>query len=174
MDAARFWRTNTSLRDITPSGERFPEVGLFDALDAACTGVVFEFGCGPGRLAPAFDPSLYAGYDINPTAIQVARRSYPEHTFSDQWAPGDTFLAWTVMLHIPDDEIQALIDKAKAYPRVVIAEVMGRKWRRPGDPPVFNREAEEYEQMMGVPARRIEVLYPRYRCNLTVLVFDGH
>lgn len=27
---------------------------------------------------------------------------------------------------------------------VVLAEIMGREWRRPGNPPVFNRAGQEY------------------------------
>ena len=168
---ADFWRANASLWHITPRGERFPEVGLFDALGSACRGSVFEFGCGDGRLAPAFHPDSYAGFDINPAALAAAREANPGHRYVTEWVPSDTFLAHTVLLHVPDDEIVALLERAKDYPSVVIGEVMGRKWRRAGDPPVFNREAEEYEAMMGRKADRIAVPYPRYGCNLTMLVF---
>jgi len=33
---------------------------------------------------------------------------------------------------------------AGAARRIVVAEIMDRRWRRGGKPPVFNREAEEY------------------------------
>ena len=168
---ADFWRGNSSLRDITPSGERFPEAGLFQALSLACRGSVFEFGCGDGRLAPAFAADKYVGFDINPAALAAARVANPAHSFADDWAEADTFLAHTVLLHVPDDEIETLLAWAACYPRVVIGEVMGRQWRRPGNPPVFNREPEEYEAMIGRPAERIAVPYSRYRCDLTMLVF---
>lgn len=171
MNAENFWRTNTELRDITPKGERFPEQGLFDALRSACRGVVFEFGCGDGRLSPAFNPSHYYGYDVNPSALKAAQANNPDHRYVNEWKPADTFLAHTVLLHIPDHSILSVIDRAMIYKRIVIGEVMGRKWRRPGDPPVFNREAEEYVAMIGKDAQRIEVPYPRYGCNLTMLVF---
>lgn len=170
--AAEYWRRNTDLRDITPKGERFPEVGLFEALRSVCEGVVFEFGCGDGRLSPAFEPERYFGFDINPTALKVARASNPKHRYVQNWEPADTFLAHTVLLHVPDDELPGVLGRAKSYPRIVIGEVMGRKWRRPGDPPVFNREPEEYEAMIERKARRVEVPYPRYGCNLTVLVLE--
>ena len=54
----------------------------------------------------------------------------------------------------------------------VVGEVMGRQWRRPGDPPVFNREAHEYVELLGRPCERLAVPYPRYKCDLTVLVFE--
>ena len=169
---ADYWRANTGLREITPAGERFPEVGLFDALGRACRGPVFEFGCGDGRLAPAFAPDGYVGFDINPVALAAARVANPAHRYVDEWEPAETWLAHTVLLHVPDDEIEGVLKKAADYPRVVIGEVMGRKWRRPGNPPVFNREAGEYVEMMGRPAETIAVPYPRYRCDLTLLVFS--
>lgn len=169
---AAFWRGNASLRDITPKGERFPEVGLFNALRTACAGSVFEFGCGDGRLAPAFEPEHYIGFDINPAALAAARRANPAYRFMTEWHTADTFLAHTVLLHVPDDEIDGLIDRALSYSRIVIGEVMGQKWRRPGDPPVFNREASEYEAMIDRSVSRTEIAYPRYGCNLTMLVFE--
>lgn len=172
MRPADFWRANAGLRDITPQGERFPEVGLFDALRSACQGSVFEFGCGDGRLAPAFDPDRYFGFDINSAALAAAKVANPKHRYGDEWEPADTFLAHTVLLHVPDDELPSVLDRANRYPRVVIGEVMGRKWRREGNPPVFNREAHEYEAMFERPVSRIEVPYPRYGCNLTMLVFE--
>jgi hypothetical protein len=169
---ADFWRGNADLRDITPHGERFPEVGLFDALRTACRGLVFEFGCGDGRLSPAFDPERYFGFDINPAAVTAAMVANPKHRYVTQWVAADTFLAHTVLLHVPDSELPAVLDKANRYPRIVIGEVMGRKWRRDGNPPVFNREAAEYEAMFERNVSRIEVPYPRYGCDLTMLVFE--
>lgn len=173
---ADFWRGNTDLRDITPRGERFPEVGLFDTLRRACRGSVFEFGCGDGRLAPAFPAEQYAGFDINPAALAAARVANPAHSFVTDWQLADTWLAWTVLLHVPDDAIGGVLERAASeYGRIVIGEVMGRQWRRPGDPPVFNRSAAEYMVMVGRHESRVatvEIPYPRYRCDLTVLVFE--
>ena len=67
----------------------------------------------------------------------------------------------------------ALLARTSGYGRIVIGEVMGRQWRRPGDPPVFNREAHEYVELLGRELiDTIAVPYPRYRCDLTVLVFE--
>lgn len=170
---ADYWRGNANLREITPKGERFPEVGLFDALCRACRGSVFEFGCGDGRLSPAFDPDLYVGYDINPAAITAAQAANPAHRYSAAWAEAETFLAHTVLLHVPDDEIGGVLLRARQYGRIVIGEVMGRKWRRAGDPPVFNREPGEYVDLVShALVETIEIPYPRYKCNLTMLVFE--
>lgn len=173
LNPADFWRGNACLRDITPKGERFPEVGLHDALRSACRGSVFEFGCGDGRLAPAFSPERYAGFDINPAALSAAAAANPGYRYIAEWEPADTWLAWTVLLHVPDDELPALLARTSGYSRIVIGEVMGRQWRRPGDPPVFNREAHEYVELLGRELiDTIAVPYPRYRCDLTVLVFE--
>lgn len=170
---AEYWQNNQSLQNITPAGIEFPEIGLPAAVKEACTGSVFEFGCGYGRLAGFFDPDWYYGYDINPAAIEAARKRNPAHSFGSEMRGAYTFLAYTVLLHVPDDEIEAVIEAAKAdYQRIVIGEIMGREWRRPGNPPVFNRGAEEYVQMVDWQHRIIKVSYPRYGCDLDLMVFD--
>lgn len=165
-----YWRNNRALKHIVPPGETFPEVGLGELLQRVCRGRVFEFGCGYGRLAQFFEPSAYYGYDINPAALTEAYRRNRRHSFGMEWEAADTFLAHTVLLHIPDDDLRELATKIKKYDRIVIGEIMGRKWRRPGDPPVFNRESAEYEKLLGRKATQYKVPYPRYQTSLTVLV----
>ena len=113
LGPADFWRGNTRLRDITPRGERFPETGLYPTLAAVCRGSVFEFGCGDGRLSPAFSADQYAGYDINPTALRAAAEANPRHRYVSEWEPADTWLAWTVLLHVPDDELPGLLQRVR-------------------------------------------------------------
>jgi SAM-dependent methyltransferase len=170
MTPEEYWRSNAKLEHITPPGERYPEIGLFNALQKAVIGSVFEFGCGDGRLSPAFDPELYTGFDINQSALESARRANPKHAYSSEWVEADTVLAYTVLLHIPDHEIEPLIERIKSYKRIVIGEIMGRQWRRPGNPPVFNRDIEEYVEMLGRPYEVIAVPYPRYGCDLELIV----
>lgn len=167
-----YWRSNADLAHITPPGERFPEIGLHKALQEAVRGSVFEFGCGDGRLSPLFHEMAYTGFDINPAALAKAREANPAHRYTDDWADADTFLAYTVLLHVPDDEIQAVIDRAKVYKRVVIGEITGRKWRRTGNPPVFNREIADYEALIGGKCEVISVPYPRYKCSLDLMIWD--
>lgn len=169
---SEYWASNSKLQHITPPGERHPEAGLVPILQRVVRGSVTEFGCGDGRLSQAFSASSYLGYDINEHALEAARKSNPQHTFTNSFSPSDTFLAHTVLLHIPDDEIDFIITQAMQSKTIVISEIMGRKWRRGGNPPVFNREAKEYEQMIGVKPEVIEIAYPRYDCNLTMLVFS--
>jgi SAM-dependent methyltransferase len=150
-----------------------PERDLFPALQSVCRGNVFELGCGYGRLAPAFEPGQYVGMDINPTALEVARRECPEHTFVDEWVEADTILAYTVLLHVPDDDIEAMVDAMKAYPRIVIGEIMELRWRRAGNPPAFNREPDEYCALVGRDLVEVHrVAYPRYKTDLLLLAFE--
>ena len=167
-----YWKNNINLEHITPPGERFPELGIFNALSRACEGSVFEFGCGDGRLAPAFNHALYHGYDINQHALDAAIKANPHHAFVNDWVAADTFLAYTVLLHIPDGELP--IERMKQYGRIVIGEITGRQWRRGGNPPVFNREISEYADVIGVEPEIIKVPYQRYKCDLDLMVFSGY
>jgi SAM-dependent methyltransferase len=173
MTPAEYWQQNDTLQHITPAGIEWPEVELPDALRKACTGSVFEFGCGYGRLAGVFSPTKYVGFDINPAALKEAHKRRPDHVFGSEWVDADTFLAYTVLLHVPDDEIGGILDAAKSqYKRIVIGEIMGRQWRRPGNPPVFNRDAQEYADLIGWDCAVIKVSYPRYGCDLDLMVFN--
>jgi hypothetical protein len=50
---------------------------------------------------------------------------------------------------VPDEALpDFLAEASQERQRVVIAEVMDRRWRRQGNPPVFNRDAETYIYMM--------------------------
>jgi SAM-dependent methyltransferase len=169
---AEYWRSNEKLQHITPPGVRFPEVKLFPALQSSVVGTVFEFGCGDGRLSPAFAADKYTGFDINPSALASARINNPEHRYCEDWQQADTFLAYTVLLHIPDEGICAVLNRAKQYRRIVIGEIMGRAWRRGGNPPVFNRALEEYAQMIGRKPSVMMIDYPRYSTQLTLAVFE--
>ena len=172
MNPTEYWQGNKELKHITPPNERFPEVGLYEALQKSCKGKVFEFGCGDGRLSPAFNPSEYVGFDINRHAIEQAKKNNPQHQYVDEWQEADTVLAYTVLLHINDEDINPIIEKMVAYKTIVIGEITGRHWRRGGLPPVFNREVFDYINMIGVVPNVIKVPYPRYNTELDLMVFS--
>lgn len=142
--SAAFWQRE-GLKYITPAGKDNPEGwDVWSFLRELAVGSVLEIGCGTGRLCRAFDPGQYVGVDINEDALDIARSRNAGYTF-EQYAgqSADTALLYTVLLHVSDEDLPALIEDIHAD-RVIVAEVMGRKWRRPGNPPVFNREAKEY------------------------------
>ena len=172
MTPSEYWKLNVTLSHITPPNERYPEIGLDKALKMACTGYVFEFGCGDGRLSPNFNSLMYQGYDINPHALEQAKINNPRYKYVNEWKPADTVLAYTVLLHIPDSEIEGIIEIMKEYERIVIGEITGRQWRRKGNPPVFNRDVSEYINMIGKVPNIIKVPYPRYNTELDLMVFE--
>lgn len=141
---AEFWKRE-GLRHITPAGKENPEGwDVWSFLGSLARGSVLEIGCGYGRLCKAFSPDEYLGTDVNEKALEKARERFPEYVFEAYAGQSaDTALLYTVLLHISDDDLSEFIEGINAD-RVIVAEVMGRKWRRAGNPPVFNREPQEY------------------------------
>lgn len=116
---------------------------------------VLEVGCGVGRIAAGFDPACYRGVDLNPTAVATARHANPNHVFSliteeSEYPAADVVFSYTVLLHVNDTIIWPMLQRlARSARRVILAEIMDRRWRREGNPPVFNREAEEMVAWMN-------------------------
>lgn len=115
-----------------------------------------EYGCGFGRLAGLFPIDQYIGIDINPRALELARKKHPEHNFElidfEKGLPdAEFYFSYAVFLHIEDEILPKIL---KALPetckRFCIAEIMGREWRIPGqkEPPAFCREDHEYIDIM--------------------------
>lgn len=182
MNPFHYWASGAGLSQVTPHDLPLPEGQDFpEFLKSAVGGRnVVEFGCGPGRLAGFFDPARYLGVDICAAALERAAQERPQHQFKliddvDNLPSADVVLCHTVMLHIPDELLAKTIGRL-ASDAVIISEILGRKWRRDGEPPVFNREAMEYALAFGqfgyVLASHVERPYPYYRdTNLTVMEF---
>jgi SAM-dependent methyltransferase len=185
VEIRKFWE-NADLAQINPGRENDAPEGwdvrgelreLFGARAVA------EIGCGYGRLCSGFAPERYVGYDINPQALRLAEQRNPGYRFhimrnDDDFEVANAALMYAVCLHIHDEDIEAFIgricDKARF---VVLAEIMGREWRRPGDPPVFNRAAQEYIDLFtrrGFAVDDIVVApYQRYAdTQITFLAFN--
>jgi SAM-dependent methyltransferase len=117
---------------------------------------VVEVGCGHGRLARAFPPECYLGLDINHEAVakarsEVAAYQFREIDFADPYPPGSLCLAYTVLLHIDDDSIQAVArHMSKTFQRLLIVEIMQRRLRNlPSKVPNYCRNRSDYEQLFG-------------------------
>lgn len=166
----RFWRENVGLRYLTPADARWPEGFNVHATlrDLVPSGVVLDFGCGDGRMTLAFPPERYVGVDINPHALATCRETYPLHRFEDAalaLPAADVALCYTVLLHVPDEGLAATVARlAVAAPRVLVVEILGRKWRSGGkSPPVFNRESADYARAFsGMTLRSFSKPYLRY------------
>jgi SAM-dependent methyltransferase len=95
-------------------------LGLFaDLVRAAGGGPVADVGCGPGRIT-AYLRGLGVdafGVDLSPGMIDVARRDHPGVRFevgsmtdlglADASVAG--VLAWFSLIHVPDDEVPAVV-----------------------------------------------------------------
>lgn len=113
---------------------------------------LLDFGCGYGRLTASFDKDKYIGVDLNPLALQKATEDNPGYRYYEidveakEYPNADIGLAYTVFLHLDDlvldNTLSILLKYINKY--FIVAEILGREWRRPGNPPVFNREKEEY------------------------------
>ncbi|MBM3200901.1 MAG: class I SAM-dependent methyltransferase [Chlamydiae bacterium] len=106
---------------------------------------IVDLGCGYGRLCTAFSKERYKGLDINPNAVLMAKKLYPDYQFFEleTYPKADLYLAYTVFLHLEDHEVESILQKVDTS-YFIVAEILGREWRRDGNPPVFNREFDEY------------------------------
>jgi len=142
-------------------------------------GKVCEVGCGTGRIAKYIDPNKYIGVDINPSAIAITQKKNPSHKFSSiEWNASypiaDTYLFYTVFLHIPDNFIANLINKLSG--RVIIVESMGR-WKRDylrtND---YQRDPADFRTLMinnGLKEIAFSRVYDiRYPCEINFQVFE--
>ena len=176
---AEFWKAQNGLRHITPRGKENPEgpwLGEYLS-EVASHGRVLEFGCGPGRLASGFEPESYIGVDINQRAIEHAKAGNPAHRFElvqDELPEADVCLLHTVLLHVPDDELDPLLARLRA-PVVYMSEMLGREWRREGDPPVFNRDLDDYVRAFGAHGYTLrsisQRIYQHYGRPMALLTF---
>lgn len=145
------------MKHITPPGCAWPEgFDVVGWLRNTFTGFrsVLELGCGRGRLARGFRDDQYIGVDVSEQALALAHQAHPGKAFlllseaAPTLPPAEAALAYTVLLHVPDDRIEDTICRlVKAAPVTYVVEIMGRSWRRAGDPPVFNRDADEYIEL---------------------------
>ena len=152
MDTTEFWKKEGHKHIMPNIGGEFPEGwDVRSYLTKLCDGkLIMEIGCGVGRLSPAFQPEHYIGIDISSKVLEIAESKHKNHKYllhnhGDLYPEADVRFVYTVLLHIDDDCIGGMIKNlCEGTERVIVAEIMGRKWRRSGNPPVFNREAHEY------------------------------
>ena len=197
-DHTKFWESDNFQNIIpqNPSLGEFPEGwNAREVLSSLLTpyadlahakgkgdGTILEIGCGYGRLSGAFSPEQYHGVDININAIQKAQSIHPLHRFTkvnflDDFPSVSLAYTYCVLLHIDDEAIRLITRKmCQAAEYVVIGEILGRKWRRDGLPPVYNREQSEYEGLMAAQGYRLfrscHLPYLHYQnTNISFLIF---
>lgn len=189
-----FWIAEGTDHIIPNTGIKFSEGGYVKEMLSQSIETdfpVLEIGCGIGRIASLFEPDQYMGVDINPRAVMQARSNNPHHNIRifDQgycYPPSGSVLLYAVLLHISDeDAVPFLIEAVKNTRKVVIVEVMDSRWRREGNPPVYNRDPEDYiyiMQRLGLRFKKsFKHEYQRYQnqswavgkdTRLTSLIFE--
>lgn len=134
-----FWSAK-ALDYITPKDLPNPEgFNVYDTLrDLVGDDSIVEFGCGYGRLAPAFSHEKYHGVDINIEAINKAKDKYPKYSFTQIGFDGPipvrlgTGLLYCVCLHIPDDKLFQQMERFTNSVKnsLIIAEIMDPSYRK--------------------------------------------
>jgi len=143
------WISRRGTRMAYPQNNGQIEDNIRMALKQTCIGRVCEIGCGTGRIASVFSPKSYIGLDINPFSLEIAEKRHPNHAFDlIMWEtiyPGaDTYLFFTVLLHIPDSELFGIIRRLDN--RVVIVEAMGSWLRDYGRDNNYQRDPDDYRK----------------------------
>lgn len=154
------WNGKNGMRLLYPKRHGvWPMGDSPDAIAEYCKGKVCEVGCGNGRCSMAFKPEQYIGVDINKNAIQEAKKLYPEYKFEtigwyDSYPKADTYLFYTVMLHIPDDELLSVFKKIESDKRIVIFETMMKEYRNK-DRGNYQRNIEDYTKVVNRVGRKV-------------------
>jgi len=144
------WSGESGTRLSYPMACLKVERELKEIIHDYCDGLTCEVGCGDGRIAALFDPRTYMGLDINANSISRAKESLPTHdlrkiNWEDSYPLASTYLFFTVLLHIPDAEIDAIIKKLSN--KVVVIEAMGRWLRDYGRGNNYQRDPIEYRAL---------------------------
>lgn len=137
------WQGEDGIRNIIPRAGRtgeFPERPGFDPLRMLLSIIkgrpVCEIGCGYGRLSSAFEDDKYIGVDCNKEAIERAKRKLPTYSFhvidEYRYPPTMAKFAYTVAMHVPDDEYPLMIEAMckSTGDQIVIAEILGSHLRK--------------------------------------------
>lgn len=181
-----FWDVQQGIENIKPrrTGDNWESFSAPEVVRRLCgEGTVSDVGCGTGRMSAVFDYLDYAGYDLNPTAIEIAKESFPGklfqvvHRYSGMLVC-DTLLLHSAALHIPDDELEALFAYLPGK-RIVIGETMhGHTHVKPNPKPGlathYSRSAEDYAALLpGWDLVRTEMHLDKYsKKTFTYLVFE--
>lgn len=150
QDIITKWSGEDGVNLVFPRKQARISDGVIKMLRSTCEGHICEVGCGTGRIAKIFNPNRYIGVDINETAVKKARDKCPDHNFKciawdDIYPMANTYLFFTVMLHIPDHEIEQVVGRLSG--RVVIVESMGRWKREYGRGNNYHRDPSDYRKL---------------------------
>lgn len=190
----KFWKDQGS-KHIQPSGTPTLHEGwdatlfLRELFTQEEYGTVIDIGCGYGRLCTSFSPKQYLGLDFNQESINKAREENSGYKFDilnleEHYPYSTTKILFYVLLHQCDGDIEYIVESlCKTSERIIVAEICGREWRREGNPPVFNRNVEEYINLFAdydkCSVNIINKPYPHYQTkyknkntDVSIMVFE--
>lgn len=165
--AIRRWTSEQSLELMYPKRNGlWPDSDSIELLQRYCRGKVCEIGSGDGRCSEAFTPGDYVGVDINRFAIKKAKREKPRYRFKaigwdDKYPDADTYLFYTVLLHIPDADVFSVLARAsknKRATRMVIFEAMDSALRN-GNLGNYQRNPDVYRKTLKAVGWKIVELH---------------
>lgn len=170
QELTQFW-IDDDLRNIQPPGDNpagFDEVAFLRQVYGLCGAAsVLDLGCGWGRLALAFPPEAYLGYDVNPAAINRARALHPRHRFEcvafDHPLPQrDLCVVSSVLLHVDDRNVVDLARRmSRSFGKLLIIEIMQRSVRDvPSQVPAYCRDRADYQRLFASFEMQFEIRKP--------------
>ena len=109
---------------------------------------ILDFGCGYGRLSKAFDSSKYIGIDLNPKALEIAKKNnigyrYMKISEKEHYPNADIIYINDVFSHLNDYMVEMILMKfiTNTNRYVMLSEIIGLEWK-PEYP--FAREKGQY------------------------------
>jgi hypothetical protein len=173
MQTRDFW-TERGSEHVIPKGfgespEGFDVVDVIKNLaDEVGYKSVIDFGCGYGRLCQSFDPTKYMGIDVNPNLVDEAKKRFQNYNFSlcnGEVMGAELYLAHKVFMHMTDKEIHEALSRFRMK-WIIVSEILGKEWRREGEPPQLNRDLNDYIQIFRshdlVLHKHVRKPYKRY------------
>jgi 2-polyprenyl-3-methyl-5-hydroxy-6-metoxy-1,4-benzoquinol methylase len=140
---------------------------------------LLDFGCGPGRLAPALGRQCehYVGVDIVEASIKHAQEAAGDNctfihlhddTLPEHIRPIDTVVAVTVFQHIPDEdlqiwasELQHVVTPGANY--YIIDDCARRQWYQDTAEHVFRRRPEVLAEILGIDIHRVAYVHADFK-----------
>jgi len=160
MDYKKYWIQDNFNNIKPPNHGEYPEGWnpsefVSEILKEINYDSILDFGCGYGRLCSCFSSEKYIGIDLNPYAIKKAQELHSKYTFQEididnNYPRVDLVFGYTVFLHLDDAILKRILNRlhSSCQKYLIIGEILGREWKRPGLPPVFNRDLNDYIKLL--------------------------
>lgn len=161
LDYKQYWVSDNMSNIIPLNQGTFPEgfdpgKVIYDLLKDYNPRKILDFGCGYGRLSPAFPSNLYIGIDLNPEAIRVAQKNNPDKEYHEinvdsEYPKCDAAFAHTVFLHNDNKTMQSILGRLEktGVKYIVISDIISKDWHNGFIPPTFFRDIEDYNNLLN-------------------------